>query len=50
MCAGQRYEAIHVVSIRHLKVLKNISARPQDIADISMLDDLEAMGKFENNK
>ncbi len=35
--------SISVVSIRHLKVLKNISARSQDLADIAMLEDLEGM-------
>jgi hypothetical protein len=35
--------SIPVVSIRHLKFLKNISGRAQDIADIAMLEDLESM-------
>lgn len=35
--------SIPVVSIRHLKALKTVSSRAQDIADIAMLDDLEGM-------
>ncbi|MBI5632134.1 MAG: nucleotidyl transferase AbiEii/AbiGii toxin family protein [Nitrospirae bacterium] len=36
--------SIPVISIRHLKALKTVSARAQDIADIAMLNDLESMG------
>ncbi len=33
--------AIPVVSVRHLKMLKRIAGRPQDIADIEALEELE---------
>ena len=35
---------IPIVSIQHLKKLKQISGRPQDLADIEALEALEAMG------
>ncbi len=34
---------IPIASIRHLKMLKRISARPQDLADIEALETLEEM-------
>jgi hypothetical protein len=34
---------IPVISIKHLKILKRIANRPQDIADIEAIEDLESM-------
>ena len=35
---------IPVVSIAHLKALKRVAGRPQDMADIAMLEEIEKMG------
>ncbi len=35
--------SVPVISLDHLKALKRISARPQDIADIEMIEEIEKM-------
>ncbi|RKY81608.1 hypothetical protein DRP98_10060 [candidate division KSB1 bacterium] len=37
-----------VISIRHLKILKKMAARPQDLADIEALEELEKLRENEN--